>query len=298
MELLRSLMFTPGQRENMIEKALSLGKLGPDAVMFDLEDSVPLDQKDAARRNVAAVVLRDKGPADPVRIIRVNSKKTGRQGEDISAVVHASVFAVLLPKIEEPAEVCDAAHLVEKLERHRGIAMGTVRLIAAIESARGVRFAHEIAESTHRLCGLMFGAEDYSRDLGLPVRRTGPGWDLVYARSTLVNAAAMAGLFTMDQVHMNFQDLEAEKRDAIASRQLGFSGKAAIHPSQVQVINEVFSPTLDEVNHARFVIDAFDRARAAGIGCVMLGGQVVEQPILERAERVVQMYDAIASRES
>ena len=142
----------------------------------------------------------------------------------------------------------------------------------------------------------MFGAEDYARDLGLPVVRTGPAWDLVFARSTLVNAAAIGRLYTMDQVHMNFRDLEAERRDAIASRSLGFSGKCAIHPSQVAVINDVFSPTREEVDHAQAVVRAFERAATEGVGCVMLGGQVVEQPILDRAQQVLRMHGIIEAR--
>ena len=143
---------------------------------------------------------------------------------------------------------------------------------------------------------MSFGAEDYARDLGLPVVRTGAAWDLVFARSSMVNAAAIARLFTMDQVHMNFRDLDGERTDAVASRSMGFSGKAAIHPSQVAVINDVFSPTPEEVAHARGVANAFEKALKEGLGCVMLGGQVVEQPILDRAEQVLSFHEVIEAR--
>ena len=280
----------------MIDKALGLGPLAPDAIMFDFEDSVPVDQKDAARDLVAEAVKRPRNADAPAYIVRINSSATGRQIADMRAVVGPNLFAVLLPKVERPEEVAAADMIVEDLERNAGVPRGQIGLIAAIESARGLHGVVDIALSSPRLRGLMFGAEDYARDLGLPVVRTGAAWDLIFARSSLVNAAAIARLFTMDQVHMNFRDLEGERRDAIASRSVGFSGKAAIHPSQVAVINEVFSPTPEEIEHARGVVKAFEQGIAQGIGCVMLGGQVVEQPILERAERVLRYQEAIEAR--
>ena len=296
MQLLRSLMFTPGQRRNMIDKALALGADGPDAIMFDFEDSVPPDQKDAARTLVAEALARPREPNGPAFIVRVNSTATGRQEADIRAVVGPNLYAVLLPKVERADEVVAADELIDGLERRAGLPRGGIGLIAAIESARGLHRIVDIALSNPRLRGLMFGAEDYARDLGLPVIRTGPAWDLVFARSSLINAAAIARLFTMDQVHMNFRDAEGERKDAIASRSLGFSGKCAIHPSQATIINEVFSPTQEEVEHARNVVRAFEQGAAEGLGCVMLGGQVVEQPILERAERVLRYHEVIEKR--
>ncbi len=289
-------MFVPGQRRNMIDKALGLGPLGPDALLFDFEDSVPVDQKDAARDLVAEAVRRPKAADGAACIVRVNSSATGRQIADIRAVVAPNLYAVLLPKVERADEIVTAATVLDDLEREAGLPRGGIGLIAAIESARGIHSAVDIALSSPRLRGLMFGAEDYARDLGLPVVRTGPAWDLVFARSTLINAAAIGRLFTMDQVHMNFRDTEGERRDAIASRSLGFSGKCAIHPSQAAIINEVFSPTPEEVEHARNVARAFDEGIAQGLGCVMLGGQVVEQPILDRAKRVLEYHAVIEAR--
>lgn len=296
MQLLRSLMFTPGQRRNMIDKALALGPLGPDAIMFDFEDSVPPDQKGIARDLVAEALKRPRNSDDPAFIVRVNSSATGRQIADMRAVVGPNLYAILLPKVEWPHEVMAADMVIDDLERSTGVPRGQIGLIAAIESARGLHGVVDIALSSPRLRGLMFGAEDYARDLGLPVIRTGAAWDLIFARSSLVNAGAIARLFTMDQVHMNFRDVEGERRDAIASRAVGFSGKAAIHPSQVAILNEVFSPTPEEVEHARQVAKAFQQALTAGIGCVMMGGQVVEQPILDRAESVLRFHEAIEAR--
>lgn len=297
MQLLRSLMFTPGQRQSMIDKALALGAAAPDALMFDFEDAVPPDQKDLARTCVSEALRRPHDPDnDPAFIVRVNSAATGRQIADMRAVVGPSVFAILLPKVDSPSEVVAAASVLEDLERDADVAPGQIGLIAAIESARAIHDVVNIALASPRLRGLMFGAEDYARDIGLPVVRTGAAWDLTFARSAIVNAAAIARIFTMDQVHMNFRDLEAERNDAIASRSMGFSGKAAIHPGQISIINEEFSPKPEEVEHARRVVEAFDSATAQGIGCIMLGGQVVEQPILDRAQQVLAFHEVIERR--
>jgi citrate lyase subunit beta/citryl-CoA lyase len=289
-------MFTPGQRRNMIDKAMGLGSLGPDAIMFDFEDSVPVEQKDVARDLVADALKRRRDADGPAYIVRVNSSATGRQIADMRAAVGPNLYAVLLPKVERPHQVAAADMMIEDLERSAGVPRGQIGLIAAIESARGLHGVVDIALSSPRLRGLMFGAEDYARDLGLPVVRTGAAWDLIFARSSIVNAAAIARLFTMDQVHMNFRDLDGERKDALASRAVGFSGKAAIHPGQIAIINEVFSPTVDEVAHAHAVAKAFEQGVAEGIGCVMLGGQVVEQPILERAQRVLEYHEVIEAR--
>lgn len=298
MRVFRSLMFTPGQRKNMVEKALALGTASPDALLLDLEDAVPPAEKDAARSTVAMAIRRQRqgGLATPALIVRVNSRATGRQEDDIRAVVCADLTGILLPKVERPDEVRLASALLDDLERRAGMPTGSIALVAAIESARAVHDVVHIAEADARLKGLMFGAEDYARDLGLPVVRTGAAWELVFARSAIVNAAAIAGIWAVDQVFMDFRDQDGERRDAIASRQLGFAGKCAIHPDQVPILNEVFTPSAAEVAHARAVVTAFAQARATGLGCVLMGGQVVEQPILDRAERVLRMHEAIASR--
>ncbi|MDE3102329.1 MAG: CoA ester lyase [Chloroflexota bacterium] len=289
-------MFTPGQRRNMLEKALTLGEGAPDALILDLEDAVPPQEKDIARANLAEILHRPDNGLGPFVIVRVNAGVTGRQEADIRAVLSPRLDAILLPKVESPDEVRAAAQVLDALEAAGGLARGRVGLVAAIESARAVHEVVGIACSTPRLVGLMFGAEDYARDLGLPVVRTGAAWELVFARSSIVNAAAIAGIWAVDQVFMDFRDRAGEHRDAVASREIGFSGKCAIHPSQIATLNEVFSPTGTEVANALAVVAAFEEARRAGIGCVMMGGQVVEQPILERARRLLSTDAAIRAR--
>jgi citrate lyase subunit beta/citryl-CoA lyase len=142
----------------------------------------------------------------------------------------------------------------------------------------------------------MFGAEDLALDIGLPVRRRGAGQEMLYGRSALVMAAAIARVRPLDQVWLDFRDLDGLRAEAEAGRHLGFTGKCLIHPGQIAIVNEVFSPSREDVDLAGRVVDAFLEAKAAGIGAVMLGGQLVELPIVERAQRTIEAYELIASR--
>ena len=138
----------------------------------------------------------------------------------------------------------------------------------------------------------MFGAEDYGLDLGLPTNREGEARELIYARSAMVVAAASAHVQSMDGVWPDIHDFEGVRRDAIQARRLGFSGKTTFHPGQIDIINEVFSPSEAEVEHAKRVVDAFEEAQAAGQGAVAFGGQLIDLPIVERARRVIRLHEA------
>lgn len=281
MELWRSLLFTPGHRRRMVDKALGLPV---DGVILDLEDAVPPGEKDTAREELQRA-LNDARRSDdgPARLVRVNGTASGRIEDDLRAITCAGLDAVLLPKADTPADVALVADTLTKLEHEVGLPVGGIRIVAAIESARGVHEAPEIARADARMAGLMLGAEDLALDLGLPVVRTGPGEELIAVRSMLVLAATLARIQSFDQVWLEFHDLDGLRRDAIAGRHLGFTGKCVIHPSQIDIVNETFSPTAEEVEQAKAIVAAFADAQAAGLGVVMLGGQVVERPIVERA---------------
>jgi citrate lyase subunit beta / citryl-CoA lyase len=269
----------------MVEKALALQA---DGVILDLEDAVPPAEKDAARTELASALdaIAD-GSVGPSRIVRVNDTSSGRLEGDLEAVVRPGLDAVLVPKTNSAADVELVADMLTTLETRAGLPAGSVRILAAIESARGMHELSSIALAHERMTGLMFGAEDLALDLGLPVVRTGPGQELIAVRSALVLAAALARIQSLDQVWLEFHDLDGLRRDAVVGRQIGFTGKCVIHPSQIDIVNEVFSPTAAEVEQAEAVVAAFAEAQQAGLGVVMLGGQVVEKPIVERALAVL-----------
>lgn len=291
--LLRSLLFSPGQRQNMVDKALVTDA---DAVILDFEDGVPPAEKDAARERVSAALRRPVDGPGPIRLVRVNPAATGRLEGDLEAIVGSGLDAVLLPKVEHPDGIRSLARGLDDLEPKAGLPPGRVAIVVAIESARGIHAAVDILTASERIIAVMFGAEDLALDLGLSVRRSGAGQEMLYARSAVVTAAAIARVQPLDQVWLDFRDLDGLRANAIAGRDLGFAGKCLIHPAQIAIVNEVFSPSPEDVELARRVVAAFEEAKAAGIGAVMLGGQLVELPIVERAARTLRAHAAISAR--
>jgi len=294
MEYLRSLLSTPGQRQNMVEKAMGLS---PDGNIFDLEDGVPPGQKDSARAVVAEAIQRPRRPGGPLRFVRVNGGATGRMEDDIRAVVHPGLDGIGIPKVESTAEIEAVDRLLGTLERDVNMPEGSVDLLIAIESALGLHRVFDLVTTSPRIKVVFFGGEDFALDVGLPVTRSGAGAEQTYARSQILVAAATARIFSMDQASMEFRDLDKFRRHTEGSRDLGFTGGWCIHPSQLPIANEIFSPTAEEVELARQVVVAFDEAEAAGLGAVMMGGQLVERPIVERAQRTLRLHEKI-SRQS
>jgi len=173
------------------------------------------------------------------------------------------------------------------------MAPGGVKLLIAIESPRGLLNAPAIAACSPRVCGLMFGAEDFGRELGLPTSREGEARDMLYARSAMVIAAAAAHVQAIDGVWVDLKDPEGLVSFARQSRRLGFSGMSSIHPSQIDPINSHFSPTADEINYAREVVKAFEEANARGDGSIAFGGQLIDRPIVERARRTLELANQL-----
>jgi len=170
---------------------------------------------------------------------------------------------------------------------------GGVKLLIAIESPRGLLNAPAIAACSPRVCGLMFGAEDFGRELGLPTSREGEARDMLYARSAMVVAAASAHVQAVDGVWVDLKDPEGLVGFARQSRQLGLSGTSSIHPSQIDPINNHFSPTAEEITYAREVVKAFEEANARGDGSIAFGGQLIDRPIVERARRTLEMAKSL-----
>ena len=297
--LLRSWMFVPGDKQRMIDKALGLPV---DAIMMDIEDSVAPKEKDAARRQIAASLdqaaarLKEASPPRmPARYVRINAVGHERMHADLAAVIRPALDGLALPKVETPEQVRTVEYILDRREQEAGIPQGSVRLLVAIETPRGLLNAYPIASASPRVCGLMFGAEDFSRELGLPLRREGEARDLLYGRSALVTAAAAAHVQSVDAVWTDLQDMEGLKRFALQSRRLGFSGMTLIHPSQIDTVNAAFTPTAEEIEYCRRVIKAFEEAGARGEGAVAFGGQLLDPPIVERARQTVALADSIAA---
>lgn len=290
MNLIRSWMFVPGHRQRMIDKALVLNV---DAIMLDIEDGVAPNEKDAARKNIADSLGREKATKAPARYVRINAIGHARMEADLDAVVRPGLEGLVCPKVDTVDEVRQIAATLGEREAKNNLAKGSVRLLIAIESPRGLLNAPAIAAASERIIGIIFGAEDFGREIGLPAVREGEARDLLYARSAIVVAAAAAHVQAVDGVWVDLNDNDGLLGFARQSRRLGFSGMSCIHPAQVDAINTVFSPTPEEIDYCRKVLQAFEEANARGDGSIAFGGQLIDRPIVERARRSIDMAKSL-----
>ncbi len=295
--LLRSWMFVPGDRQKMIDKAVALPV---DAILLDIEDGVAPAAKETARKQIAEsldriAVEKKENPSyrTPARYVRINAVGHERMNADVEYVIRPALEGLAVPKVETPDQVNVVEKILDEREPKMGMVRGSVRLLLALESPRGLFNAYAIATSSPRVIGLMFGAEDFSRELSLPLRREGEAVDLIYARSAMVTAAAAAHVQAVDGVWPNFQDMEGLKKFALQSRRLGFSGMSLIHPAQIDEVNAAFTPTSEEVDYCRRVVQAFDDARARGEGAIAFGGQLLDMPIVDRARQTIALAESL-----
>lgn len=281
---IRSLLFVPGTRQDRFDKAM---QAGADAVAFDLEDSVEPSQKARARALIAEFLARPPG-SPALRLVRFNAMQSDVGHADAAFFRDVEGYdGILLPKVETPGML----EMVGRLFASRTPARPTPPLLPLLESPRAILRAAEIAAADAPVAALLFGAEDLTAQLGVP--RTIDGEELVVARAQVVLAAAAVGAEPIDAVLTNLDDLAALRRDAERARAAGFRGKMAIHPKQVAVINEVFTPSAADVERARRVVEAFERALAAGEGVTRMGNQMIELPVVERARRTLALADAV-----
>jgi len=289
---MRSLMFVPGHRERMVQRALGLGEFGRsglDVALLDLEDGVPPASKDDARRIVADVLGRaSPGDAGPLRYVRIRRALSDEGAADLGAIVRPGLGGIMAPKVARADEVEWLAGELDARERDAKIPHGTIRIIPSIETAAALLEAPRIARAAVRVIGLAFGSEDFALDLGLPTMREGEAADLLYARSAIVVAAVAAGKLAFDGIWPDIEDAAGLRADSLRARRLGFSGKTLVHPSHVAVVNEVFSPTAADIELARRVVRAFDEAIDRGHGAVALDGQMLDAPVVERARRILR----------
>jgi len=282
----RSWMFVPGNRERFIQKAFASAS---DGIFLDIEDGVLPGEKADARRMIAAAMKEAKG--GPRRYVRVNALTTPWLSDDLASVVVPGLEGICLTKVTKASDVQETASQIEALEKQRGLEVGKIRILAAVESARGLMNAVSIVDSSPRIVGLMFGAEDYALDLGLGARREKEAAELLFARSQIVNAAAAANVLSIDGVFPNLNDEPGLEADVRQARRLGFTSKSTFNPRQIDMINSVFSPQPDEIEYARKIAAGFREAEARGDASVAVGGQLVDKPILLRALKILDVVD-------
>ena len=290
MELYRSFIFVPGNRENMLERAKSFKA---DVIMVDLEDSVPPREKVTARDMAKDWVpaLRREGQRV---MVRVNSLDTGLTLSELETLVSPDLYGISLGKVESKWNIRDVDRMLQAIEPLAGVEPGSTKVVAWAETASALVDAKEIAVSSKRVIALAFGAEDFTNDMG--IERSDAGDEVQVPRSLVPVAARAANVASLDSPFVAFQDPEALRADAQKARQMGFTGKHAIHPAQLDIINEVFSPAPDEVAYARRIVDAWDNAESEGRGSLALDGRMVDVPVVKRAQNLLAFADAIEAQ--
>ena len=276
MQRLQSWLFVPGHRQSMIDKAPGLDA---DALIYDLEDGVPPAEKEMARALISTA-LPEAGT--PPLFVRTHPADHADLSIDLEAIVRPGLTGILLPKVNAAEEILHLSAALATRERQADLPPGQIRILALIETARGLVHGPAIAAADPRMAGLLFGAEDFALDINADAAD-----DFLYARSALVVAAASAGIQAIDRAYLDLQDTPGLLASARQSRRLGFTGRLLIHPSQIAPVHEAFCPSSDEVDDARRVVAAFNQ----DCGSIVLDGRMVDLPVVERANQTLSLYN-------
>lgn len=291
MQLTRTLMFVPANRPNMVQRA---HETPADVIVLDLEDSVTPAEKAAAREGVRTSIESLHGARKTVHV-RVNNLETKLTRDDLAAVIGPGLDALLYPKPESGQEIRDLDVLIREAEYHRdGVTPGDTGLIPMIETPLAVLRCEDIARASSRTIGLALGGEDYCAALGVP--RTKEGREIEYIRQVMVHVCGAFGLRALDGIYATLGDEAGLRADAAYGRAIGMKGKYIVHPEQAGPVNEVYSPSEEEVTAARQLVSEFEAAVAAGHGTVRIAGQMVDVPIANRARELIAYAEAIAAR--
>ncbi len=277
----RALLYVPGNDRHKIEKAITLGA---DCICLDMEDGVALNRKAEARATITKA-LRELDFGRSEKLARINAVGSGLEKDDIDAVLPYRPDGIVIPKIETLEQIQWASEIIEAAELAHGWPVNSIRLIVDVETAKGVLNLKEIAAHP-RLDALIFGAEDFAADIGAV--RTPEAWEVFYARSAVVTACAAYGLQAIDMVTIDFKDIEKIRQEALFGARLGYTGKQIIHPNQVALVQEAFTPDDESVAHAKRLIAAFEAQQAKGSGAFALDGKMIDLPLVKAAERVLE----------
>ena len=282
----RSMLFFPGNSANML---LNADFLGSDSVILDLEDAVAQTEKDSARILVRNAI-RSLDFTKEV-IVRINPIDSPYWEKDLDAIVPVKPDMIMPTKVSSADDVKTISDAIAKEEKTSGMEVGTIKLIPLIETALGVEKSFEIAMADSRVAAIFLGGEDLTADL--QCKRTKEGTEILYARSRMVMAARAAGIDVYDTPWTDVEDYEGLIADAKFAKSLGFSGKSSISPRHVRFINEIFSPTEEEIRYARDVFEAIEKGKAEGKGVVSLRGKMIDAPIVARARQVLAAAEAM-----
>lgn len=278
--LLRSLLFVPGNNQRFLEKAKTLSA---DVICFDLEDSVPLEEKKSAR-NIIKGALQKQADYQAEIYVRTNSPVSGSIAEDLVAIVQKGINGIVVPKVNNANEIKKIEKMLANLERKRKLK--PIELMASIESTEGVVNAYSIASSSKRVSALIFGVFDLLNDLGIEYTKQAEG--AKYARAKIPIDARAAGKYALDAIWQDLNDEAGLEQDCTMAKDLGYAGKTIIHPNQIQATHRVFYPTNSEIAWAKKVIDAYVLAKEKKKGATKVEGKMIDEVHFKRAQTLLQ----------
>jgi len=284
---LRSLIFVPGNRPNMLERAKDFKT---DIVMVDLEDSVPPDEKSTARELASEWVDILSNHNQKV-MVRVNSLDTGLTKDEITNIINPRLYGISLGKVTSIWDIKSLDNMLVESEGRLQIPIGTIKIIPWIETAQSIMRLDDIAKASNRIIAIAFGAEDYTNDMG--IQRTDMGAEVEFPRSVVAIAARAANIAALDSPFVSFKDPISLKADCMKARQLGYTGKFAIHPDQLAVINQTFSPSQEDIAYAITIVQGWNDAVKKGRGSFDLDGKMVDVPVVKRAQNLLALAQSV-----
>ncbi|MBK67792.1 MAG: hypothetical protein CMP22_06640 [Rickettsiales bacterium] len=288
MELFRSLLFVPGNRSDMLEKASTANT---DILVPDMEDSVPDNEKSNARSLISEKLSTLSGKNQSI-VPRVNALDTGLIFDDISAVVSSKTYGISVGKIESSWDIKEISKILSQIESEKSVEDGKTKIIAWIESASAIVNVSSIASASSRMLGIAFGGEDYTNDMG--IQRSDTGIEILYPRSVVAIAAKAAGITAIDTPYVNFRDNDGLEQEIKSVLPLGFKAKFAIHPGQLESINNLFSPSQEAIEYAKKVIEVFEEAEKNGSGATSLDGKMIDVPVVKRARNLLELANKMS----
>jgi citrate lyase subunit beta / citryl-CoA lyase len=284
--MFRSLIFVPSNSRRFIDKAKTLTA---DITCFDLEDSVPINEKTAARQMITQT-LKDRTEYKTNLYIRINSFNSGMAFSDLKEIIQNGVDGIVIPKVNDENEIVDITRFISILEDERGIENGSIKLMPSIETAKGVVNTYFIAKADHRVNAVIFGVFDFLYDMGLDYAEN-DGIEYTYARGKIPVDAKAAGVAAIDAIWQKVDDTNGLIKDAIVAKRLGYSGKSVIHPSQIEPVHNIFIPTKHEIEWAKKVIEALGQTmeKGSGRGAVKLEGKMIDAVHYKQAKAILNI---------
>jgi len=284
---MRSLLFIPGNQPRMLKKALDLH---PDGFIPDLEDSVPEKSKEEAR-NITSDMIPALAKTGVKVIPRINAVDSQFFKEDLRAILGEHTFGVSIGKINVPEDVKLIVSLMDDIERAKGMVHRSTKLILWIETALGVQNVYDILRCSERIYAAAFGAEDFTNDMG--IQRQSDSREVLFARNAVAVASRAAGVLALDTPFVSYKDPAGLIKDSLEAKSIGFKGKFAIHPSQIEPINGCFSPSSEEIRQAEQILEAFKESEKLGKGSTSLNGDMIDIPVVKRARALLENAHAM-----